>query len=69
MTAMNSLPSRFPVGTRFVVEGKPGKDGRLQIVARTLVLPDGTELDLMAHKPRPQPTGKRRKRASTRRAG
>jgi hypothetical protein len=69
MTAMSRLPSRFPVGTRFVVEGQPGKDGRLQIVSRYLVMPNGTEVDLMARRPK-RPAGKARSRpASARRAG
>jgi hypothetical protein len=44
------LPSRFPVGTRYVVEGEDGKDGALRIVARYLIYPDGTRVDLTAGK-------------------
>ncbi len=53
MTVMSRLPSRFPVGTRFVVEGRPGKGGKLKIVSRYVVLPNGTQYDLMGpEKPR-----------------
>ncbi|MBI2714261.1 MAG: hypothetical protein HYX37_07370 [Rhizobiales bacterium] len=40
----NRLPSRFPVGTKFVIEGKRGGDG--QVFSRYLEFPDGTCLRL-----------------------
>jgi len=40
------LPSRFPVGTRYVVEGRGGGEGRLRIHLRYLVFPDGRHVDL-----------------------
>jgi hypothetical protein len=48
MPAQPQLPSRFPVGTRYIVEGKPGKGGQLQIVSRYVVMPSGVRYDLMA---------------------
>jgi hypothetical protein len=40
------LPSRFPVGTKFVIEGKRGGEGQsgeeVQIFSRYLEFPDGT---------------------------
>jgi hypothetical protein len=42
------LPSRFPVGTRYVIEGKPGKKGELHIVSRQLIMPDGQAIELKA---------------------
>jgi hypothetical protein len=36
------LPSRFPVGTKFVIEGKRGGEGQLQVFSRYLEFPDGT---------------------------
>jgi hypothetical protein len=33
------LPKRFPVGARYVVEGRGGKDGRLRVFSRYVVLP------------------------------
>ncbi len=36
------LPSRFPVGTKFVIEGKRGREGQVQVFSRYLEFPDGT---------------------------
>ena len=38
----NALPSRFPVGTKFVIEGRPGGEGR--VYSRYLEFPDGTRI-------------------------
>jgi hypothetical protein len=46
MPAVHRLPSRFPIGTRYVIEGRPNQHGELQITSRYLVLPNGTHLDL-----------------------
>jgi len=43
------LPSRFPVGTKFVIEGRRGGEGQLQIYSRYLEFPDGTFYPLPAH--------------------
>jgi len=40
------LPSRFPVGTRYVIEGKAGKKGELRVVSRQLIMPDGQAIEL-----------------------
>jgi hypothetical protein len=40
----NRLPSRFPVGTKFVIEGRAGAGGN--IYARHLEFPDGTTFQL-----------------------
>jgi hypothetical protein len=40
------LPSRFPVGTRYVVEGRSGGEGRLHIHSRYLEFPDGRHVEL-----------------------
>jgi hypothetical protein len=42
------LPSRFPVGTRYIVEGEPAKGGKLRIVSRYVVMPSGVRYDLTA---------------------
>ena len=58
------LPSRFPVGTRYVIEGRDGGDGRLRIHLRYLEFPDGRHVDLpldLAAR-----TRRRRLRATTR---
>ena len=44
------LPSRFPVGTIFVIEGRRSEEG--QVYTRHLEFPDGTLLPLPA---RPMP--------------
>ena len=48
MATESRLPSRFPVGTRYIVEGAPEKGGALRIVSRTLVMPSGIRYDLTA---------------------
>ena len=52
MLATARLPRRFPAGTKFVVEGEDAADGRVRIVARHLVYPDGTRVDLLGGAPR-----------------
>ena len=42
----DGLPSRFPVGTRYVVEGRGGGQGRLRIRLRYLEFSDGRHLEL-----------------------
>ena len=36
------LPSRFPVGTKFVIQGRRGRKGQAQVVSRHIEFPDGT---------------------------
>jgi hypothetical protein len=51
----DGLPSRFPVGTRYVVEGRGGGQGRLRIRLRYLEFPDGRHVELpvdQAHRAR-----------------
>ena len=43
---LGRLPSRFPVGTRYVIEGRGGERGQLRISLRYLQLPDGRQLTL-----------------------
>jgi hypothetical protein len=43
MGQINRLPSQFPDGTRFVIEGRLGR-----IVSRYLEFPDGRHVDLPA---------------------
>ena len=40
------LPSRFPVGTKFVIEGKRRGEDQVQVFSRYLEFPDGTFLPL-----------------------
>ena len=55
----NRLPARFPVGTKFVIEGKAGGP-----LSRFIEFPDGTKLRL-PKRPEPLP---RRVRGKTKRA-
>jgi len=45
-SSLGRLPSRFPVGTKFVIEGRRGGEGQVQIFSRYLEFPDGTFLPL-----------------------
>ena len=45
----NRLPNRFPVGTKFVIEGRRGGEGQVQVFSRYLEFPDGTFFPLPAH--------------------
>jgi hypothetical protein len=62
---MNSLddrlPSRFPVGTRYVIEGRRQADGGLRISMRCLEFPDGRQVRLPSDKAQ----RRRRGRAAT----
>jgi hypothetical protein len=40
------LPTRFPVGTKFVIEGRPVQSGKPQVFSRFIEFPDGTKLTL-----------------------
>jgi hypothetical protein len=42
------LPSRFPIGTKFVIEGRPAGDGEVQVYRRFIEFPDGRYLRLPA---------------------
>jgi hypothetical protein len=43
------LPDRFPIGSKYVVEGRGGGDGNLRVFSRYIVLPDGHRIDLPAN--------------------
>jgi hypothetical protein len=40
------LPNRFPVGTRYVVEGRRGAKGQLLVYHRYVEFPDGRRVEL-----------------------
>ncbi len=64
---ISRLPSRFPIGTRYVVEGRDG-----QVQSRYLEFPDGRHVDLPADPVERRTaragasSGRRRHRASVR---
>lgn len=41
-----SVPRRFPVGAKYVVEGHGGAEGRLRVVARYIELPGGRRINI-----------------------
>ena len=59
-SSTSQLPSRFPVGTRYVVEGSRGSQGGLRVRSRYLEFPDGKHLDLLVHNPDRRRSGHRR---------
>ena len=44
----SQLPSRFPVGATYVVEGVGGAEGYLRVIARYVVLPGGRRINIPA---------------------
>jgi hypothetical protein len=62
------LPNRFPVGTKFVIEGQPGGEGQVQIYSRFLEFPDGTllRLPVMPARRKSAASERRTKRAKAR---
>ena len=62
----NRLPSRFPVGTKFVIEGKRGRKGQVQVYSRYLEFPDGTFLRLPNRAADPVSAAGRRRRSRRR---
>jgi hypothetical protein len=62
------LPSRFPVGTKFVIEGKRGREGQVQVFSRYLEFPDGTffRLPVRPAKRKSPPAGRRARRSRSR---
>jgi hypothetical protein len=40
------LPKRFPVGARYVVEGRGGEDGHFRVFSRYVVLPGGQRINV-----------------------
>jgi len=60
--SLSRLPNRFPVGTKFVIEGKRGGEGQVQVSSRYLEFPDGTFFPLPirpAKRKAPPPRGRR----------
>ena len=65
MRKAKGLPSRFPVGTKFVIEGRPAADGEAQVFKRHIEFPDGRYLQLPARTEKPRSAALRRaKRAA-----
>jgi hypothetical protein len=58
------LPNRFPVGTKFVIESHPGREG--QVYSRFLEFPDGTLFPLPGRKAWRKSSGSARRAAQPR---
>ncbi len=58
----NRLPSRFPIGTKLVIEGPRRVEGQAQVYSRYLEFPDGTLLTLPSRAAPPKPGQPRRNR-------
>jgi hypothetical protein len=59
------LPSRFPVGTRYVIEGRGGDKGQLRVHSRFIAFPDGRTVTLpadLAERAAFRPVSRRRRR-------
>jgi hypothetical protein len=64
MNSLDRLPSRFPVGTRYVIEGRRQADGGLRISMRCLEFPDGRQVRLPSDKAARRRPPRRRGRSS-----
>jgi hypothetical protein len=64
----SSLPTRFPVGAKYVVEGRGGEDGQLRVFSRYVVLPGGRRIKLPADLSQLPGEKSRRNRAAGRRS-
>ncbi len=49
MRKPKTLPSRFPIGTKFVIEGRSAGAGEVQVFKRYIEFPDGTLVRLPKH--------------------
>lgn len=58
------LPSRFPVGTKFVIESRPTRAGQPPDYSRHLEFPDGTYLPLPSRTPKRSPKVRQRVKES-----
>ena len=62
---VDRLPSRFPVGTRYVIEGRAWAEGGLRIHLRYLEFPDGRQVELPSDTAQRTRSRRRRPRRST----
>jgi hypothetical protein len=58
---MSSLPNRFPVGTKLVIESRPARKGEPMIYARYVELPDGRSFSLPSRVARKSPSKTRQR--------
>ena len=65
MRKPKALPSRLPVGTKLVIEGRPAGEGEVQVFKRYIEFPDGRYLPLPARPEKPRSNALRRARRAT----
>jgi hypothetical protein len=46
------LPRRLPIGAKYVVEGYGGAEGKLHVIARYVLLPNGHRINVPSDVPR-----------------
>lgn len=63
MASVSRMPARFPVGTKYVVEGRRDMAGA-QVFTRTIEFPDGTQIKLADAVLERKPRGRRRIRSA-----
>jgi hypothetical protein len=61
-SSLSRLPSRFPVGTKFVIEGRPASEGQPQVFKRYIEFPDGTFLRLPSRRVKRTTAGRIRRK-------
>lgn len=64
-----ALPTRFPVGTKFVIEGRPAQAGEVQVFKRFIEFPDGTLVRLPVRQEKSRTAALRRARAKVKDKG
>jgi hypothetical protein len=66
--SLGRLPSRFPIGTKFVIEGRRGGEGQVEVFSRYLEFPDGTFFPLPARPAngKVRPVGRHARRSRSR---
>jgi hypothetical protein len=66
--SLSRLPSRFPVGTKFVIEGRQAEDSEVQIFKRFLEFPDGTHVRLPSRQAKRTAVAEKRRHRSAHQA-
>jgi hypothetical protein len=46
MAMQNRVPSRFPIGTHYILEGEPAANGGVRVTSRYVLMPNGTLYDV-----------------------
>jgi hypothetical protein len=61
MNKQRRLPTHFPIGTHYILEGEPASNGEVRITSRYVLMPDGVRYNLMSpHKRMRKPAAARK---------